>query len=804
MELFKLLGTIAIDGTDQANREIDGVSGKAESTASKLGKTMKKIGGYVVKAGAATAAAVGGAGVAATKLAMDYDDAFAQVSTLLTGSEADIQKYKDDIIKASNETGKSTSEMASAIYNAISAGVDQADAIKFTTEAMKLAKGGFTDATTAVDVLTTAINAYGLESGDATAIADKLITTQNLGKTTVDELASSMGKIIPTANSLGVDIDQLCAGYAVMTSNGIATAETTTYMNSMLNELGKSGSTAQKALAEYTESTMGSAKSMQELMKEGYSVDDVLGMLQESAKNSGKSIADMFGSAEAGKAATVLLDNSDKFDSALKSMGNSAGATEEAFTKMDSTLSSQFEKIKTNFTNIGIQIGEKIIPYVEKFSSKFVEHMPEIEDAIDKAVKKIDKFFEILKSEDAQKAFSTISTAFKKAWDICVSLWENVGKPVFDAIVDAIEWVCDNWETISEDISTFFQDMVDFFKDTWEDIGKPVWDAILETFQSVSDNWETISETISKYFGVMVDYWKTAWENIGKPIWEMISSAVTDLVEVFNENMPEITEFFNEAMTGIQDTWENHLKPVFEAIGKILNEDIKPAFEFVFKTIIMPLVENTFKFIGKLWTNSLKPIFDGICDFLTGVFTGDWETAFNGIGEIVTGIFNGIVDTINADIDTVKDIVSKGVEFLKEKFDFEWNLPDLKLPHLNIDGEFSLKPPSVPSFGVDWYAKAMDDPMIMNSPTAFGINKLGQVMAGGEAGSEVVSGTDTLMNMISGAVSNNNENLENKMDRLIDIIERYMPYIATNESLENLNFNVNKREFARLVNEVSG
>ena len=62
-----------------------------------------------------------------------------------------------------------------------------------------------------------------------------MIQTQNLGKTSVDELASSMGKIIPTANSLGVQLDVLCGSYAVMTANGIATAETTTYMNSMLN-----------------------------------------------------------------------------------------------------------------------------------------------------------------------------------------------------------------------------------------------------------------------------------------------------------------------------------------------------------------------------------------------------------------------------------------------------------------------------------------------------------------------------------------------------------------------------------------
>ena len=88
-----------------------------------------------------------------------------------------------------------------------------------------------------------------------------LIQTQNLGKTTVAELSSSMGKVIPTANAYHVQFDQLCTGYAKMTANGVATAESTTYMNSMLNELGKSGTTVSDILKEKT------GKSFAELME---------------------------------------------------------------------------------------------------------------------------------------------------------------------------------------------------------------------------------------------------------------------------------------------------------------------------------------------------------------------------------------------------------------------------------------------------------------------------------------------------------------------------------------------------------
>jgi hypothetical protein len=80
-------------------------------------------------------------------------------------------------------------------------------------------------------------------------------------------------------------------------------------------------------------------------------------------------------------------------------------------------------------------------------------------------------------------------------------------------------------------------------------------------------------------------------------------------------------------------------------------------------------------------------------------------------------------------------------------------LPSLKLPHISISGSFSLNPPSVPHFGIEWYKKAMEDGMILNQPTIFGYDSTSQkFLAGGEAGSETVVGTQNLMEMIKASV----------------------------------------------------
>ena len=103
-------------------------------------------------------------------------------------------------------------------------------------------------------------------------------------------------------------------------------------------------------------------------------------------------------------------------------------------------------------------------------------------------------------------------------------------------------------------------------------------------------------------------------------------------------------------------------------------------------------------------------------------------------------------------MNTAKTTVSNAIQAIKNKFNFSWSLPKLKLPHVSISGKFSINPPSVPHFSVSWYKKAMEDGMILNSPTIFGM-KGNQLLAGGEAGSETVVGTKSLMEMIRNAVA---------------------------------------------------
>lgn len=363
---------------------------KLKDSTDKLKSSLKDAGQTIGKYAAAAGAAFTAVGTAAIKSAAEAETSFAKVKTLLS-DKIMVDDYYNSIKTASANTGVDFGSMAESVYSAISASVDENKAVDFAQNAVKLAKGGFTETATAVDVLTTAINAYGLAADDATHISDVLITTQNAGKTTVDELAHSMGPIIPIAKNAGESIEGLCTELAIMTKNGNGTAESVTMLKSMFSELSSTGSNVDKTLREI------SGKSFAELKAEGQTTADVLNTLSDYAASSGKTLKDMFGSVEAGTAALSLVsDGGADFVNILDQMQNSAGATEKAYETMANTIEERFNKLKNKFTLQFTEIGEKLLPQIEKFADYIDDHFDEISDTIEDIGKATEKALEFL------------------------------------------------------------------------------------------------------------------------------------------------------------------------------------------------------------------------------------------------------------------------------------------------------------------------------------------------------------------------------------------------------------------------
>lgn len=376
----------AAEAARKASEEVEKFGDKSEETgkqseeSSKKGRDgIKELQGVLASAGiAATLNEIKNGFFDCSEAAAQFETSTAMVATIADTSQKSLSSISKEVRSYSNETGEAASDMAEATYQAISASINTADAAAFAGTATKLAVGGFTSATTAVDVLTTAINAYGLAASDATQLSDYLITTQNLGKTSVDQLAQSVGKVIPLASAYNVQMDNLSSAYAVLTANGIATAESGTYLKSMLNELGDTSSGVSEVLLNST------GKTFAQLMEQGYSLGDVMAMLGNAVDGDSTAFNALWNSTEAGIGALSLFNaGADKYNSVLESMRTSAGATEKAYSTMADTTDKSKQRMENAFNNLKISVGDVLNPALTQVYEGFTGVFAGMSDFVD-------------------------------------------------------------------------------------------------------------------------------------------------------------------------------------------------------------------------------------------------------------------------------------------------------------------------------------------------------------------------------------------------------------------------------------
>lgn len=378
--------TILIDAeSKEAEDGLDRVQDKTEQlgdTAEDSGKRSEAGLGAAALAATAVSASL----IAATKAAVDYagafDTAFAKTQTIMDENAVSAREMRDSVLDLSAATGMAATDVSEAVYQAISGSVATAEAVGFVDRANRLAVAGFTELTNATDILTTVLNAYGMEAEQVGGISNVLIRTQNLGKTSVDELSGSMGKAIATGSAYGVNLQNIATSYVELTRGGIATAEATTYLSGMLNELGKAGSGVAKILQEQTGQSFG------QMMADGATLGDVLQVLYDSVNNDAEAFMNLWGSQEAAKAANALLTQGlEDFNAVAATMNDElagmTGTTDAAYATMTNTAEFVEKRFNNAIKNLGITYGEKLTPFLTKATeglTKFVEGVTEFVD----------------------------------------------------------------------------------------------------------------------------------------------------------------------------------------------------------------------------------------------------------------------------------------------------------------------------------------------------------------------------------------------------------------------------------------
>lgn len=755
------------------------VAGKGFGAAAMnaAGKTMTKVG---TKLTAALTAPIIGVGTAAVSAATNFETAFAQLTTIADTTAVPIDDLKQKVMDLSNETGLSAASISEAAYSAISAGQDTANALSFVEQATKLAKGGFTDVSTATDVLTTALNAYGLEASEVSHVSDVLIETQNEGKTTVAELAASMGRVIPTAAAANVGMEDLSSQFVALTKNGIATAESTTYINSMLNELSKSGTTASDTFKEAAGMTF------PEYIAAGHSTTEAIGLLAEAAKESGKSVSDVFGSAEAGKAANVLVAHAEDATTALNNMRTMSGQTESAFTTMNETSAVKMEKLKTSLQNIAITLGETILPVItpviekvtagiQTISEKFQALSPETQNMIVKAAMIAAAIGPVLAiggklTSGISKITGGLGGLFGKLGSVSsvagtagtatTSLGAGLAGAVpgilafsvgVIAVATAIRiigpYLTDLGAAISQIVATAaagisqiianITPLVSVILNGVATIIATVGSALPPIIDSVSGGIATIVDSVSNGIATVIDSVSGLAASVGD-LSLSISDSITGVITGISDAVTSVIDSISGGLTSVLDG----IAGVFDSIG---NAALNAGNGF---SILANAVINL--------VNSTNAIDLGAS--LAAVATGITQ-----INNAATGL--ELATRFQKELDNALKVVQTGLANLQKAFSsVKFSMQShIAVPHFSMVGAFNAETRAVPTVNVQWYRKAAEYGALFSSPQLIGV--------GDAAQPEMLLGRDTLYNSISDAVSEAGAGQKNVINLYINDIK---------------------------------
>ncbi|VRT16764.1 phage tail length tape-measure protein [Streptococcus pneumoniae] len=298
-------------------------------------------------------------------------------------------------------------------------------------------------------------------------------------------------------------------------------------------------------------------------------------------------------------------------------------------------------------------------------------------------------------AEFAHSVAAGVATAATWAFNAALAVLTSPITGVIAAIAALIAigvLLYQNWDTVVEFAKTAWQGLCDFISGICRAIGEffsGLWTKLQEIFEPIGQwlgdkfkqGWDAISNTFSKLGSWFGDRWNESKD--------ALAEANTWLGDKFKSGRGKVNSAFEKVGSWFGDRWKDIKDGVKEA-DTWFGEKFESAKK---KT------QNPFQKIGSWFGDRWK----------------DMQDALKEIPNWFKNLFNDAMDN-------AKNIVKSGIDKLKSFFNFDWSLPKIKLPHFNISGSFSLMPPRIPSFSVDWYARGG----VFNSPSIIGVGEAGQ------------------------------------------------------------------------------
>ena len=546
----------------------------------------------------------------------------------------------------------------------------------------------------------------------------------------------------------------------------------------------------QKALSNVDKSlknTQSSLKDVNKLLKLDPSNTELLKQKQELLKQSIEDTKDRLktlneaykqldgqGTEEAKKQQELLAREISETEQNLKSLKKEYSDFGSVAKQQLTEVGNQMKEVGEKFTNVGKDLSMKLTAPLVGLGTIGVSYNAQMEQyrtmftTLTGSAEEADRVIQQLQADAQKSPFDSASLIQANQYLISAGVSADEARTMINSLGDAVsatgggsaelERMAQNLQQIknvgkasSQDIKQFANAGINIYGLLAESTGKSI-EQVKEmdvTYEELTKAFQMASSEGGKYYGAMEAQGQTLNGSLSatkESIQMLLGSIMESAMPVIVQVLQKVQEVINYLMN-----LDDGTKRIILIVGGIIAV-LGPAL-MIIGTIIST--------IGTLitWIGALFSPIGLIVGAIAGVIAigvalyKNWDTIKQKGSELLSNIsntFERIKSAISDKINSAKEAVHNAIERIKSFFKFEWSLPRLKMPHISISGGFSLFPPSVPHFSVDWYAKAMKNGMVLNNPTIFGMMD-GKLLGGGESGSETIVGTNSLMNMIAKA-----------------------------------------------------
>lgn len=365
-----------VRGLRNAETAINGLDKSSQRATTNLSKNFlqvektiegvtKRISNGILNVKTALAGLAAGAGAAApVKFASSFEEALANVDTLLVNAATGIDTYRKQLLELSKASPKSLIDLTQGLYQTISAGIPAVEgaggAFDVLSKAQKAAVAGLATTETSVRAFTAILNAYKGIVTDASQVSDLLFTTVRVGNTDFTSLANAVGRVATVAAKSGVGLDEMLASIASLTKAGLSTNEAVTALRATILAIIKPTDRARKIFGE-----LGIAIGEDALKNGGLA--GVLAAISDATGDSADAIAELIpnvralvGSLALGSSGAAAL----KAD--LEQLRSSTNATDTAYEKIARTFNNTAKIVKSQFEAVMVDVGTRVLPQVQK------------------------------------------------------------------------------------------------------------------------------------------------------------------------------------------------------------------------------------------------------------------------------------------------------------------------------------------------------------------------------------------------------------------------------------------------------